>query len=356
MRKLSIRILVALVTLAISLTFSWLLHRLRQPKPAPVEAAPCATLTPAAQTEPVAYEEDNAEYPDDSPLSPWEISWFIEAHPTANLKKLWERLHVKDAEAYSDFSECGNCAAKLDWYDLDTEPGDEAVLKISDDARESYRYLVFKPIEKTDDYRFIGHVDEWGKYKESQSFMAVGAGKVLLVTQGQSASGSGVAYYHNRVFEMTRNRLREIASYECEGHQSGEFDLPTRTFSTRILDIQKREGQIRVKLELNAIYSTWFAGDEPLQLFSKRQVAVFVSSHNSNPVLDRNESTITARELEHMYKVDSMTPDDFLQYNLFELLNLATRGDRAQKAWLKAFLKKSESGAEKRQLLAALGK
>ena len=355
MRKLSLRILVALITLAISLSASWLLHHLRQQKPTPVEPAPCptATPTPTPETVPISYNEDDAEYPDDKDLSPWEISWFIDVHPRAKLKKLWARLHIKEGNPmYLDFSQCFDCSAKVDLYDLDGEPGDEALLKISDTGSESYRYLVFDYQDHADDWHFIGYVDEWAKYKESQSFMVVSGGQTWLVTQGQSASGSGVAYYHNRVFEVTRRRLKEVASYESEGYQS-DWDVgPASEFSTRILDIQEIRNQTRVKVEFNLDYVQ--NGDDDVHLFSKQQVAVFVSSNKSNQVLDQTKSTVTQRELEHIYTIDSMTQADFLKYNLSELLNLAKRGTKAQKNWLKEFLERCETTAQKQRLLAAL--
>src|SRR6185369_6443549 len=95
-------------------------------------------------------------------------------------------------------------------------------------------------------------------------------------------------------------------------------------------------------------------GDKALTLFSKRQVAVFASTHHSASVLDLGESTVNQRELNHIYTVDSMTEHDFLKYNLSELLNLAERGTKAQKNWLKEFLEKCETSAEKHRLLAAL--
>ena len=361
MRKLSLRILVALITLTISVSASWLLHHLRQQKPPTNEPAPCPTPTPTPTPEavPISYDEDDAEYPDDKDLSPWEISWFIEAHPHAKLEKLWQRLHVKkEATGLSDFSECRDCISKLDFYDLDAKPGDEAVLKISDKPYESYRYLIFRYINKTENWELIGHVDEYGKYIESQSFVLLSGGRPWLVILGQSASGSGVAYYHNRVFEVTKNRLNEVASYECEGHQTGWDGWPTNDFSTRIIDAQKHGGQTRVKVEFNMDYTLWIPGesDKDLPLFSKRQVAVYISSGKSGQVLDRNQSTLTQRELEHMYTVDSMTEADFLKYNLSELLNLAKRGTKAQKNWLKEILERCENGGEKQQLLAALAK
>jgi len=358
MRKLSLRILVALITVGISLSSSWLLHRLRQPRPAPVEPAPCPTPQPAPHFSPVpAEEEEDAEYPDDRVISPWEISWFIDTHPRAKLKKLWTRLHVKDGEAYSDYSECDKCTTKLDSYDLDSEPGDEVVLKISNGLSEGYRYLVFKAVaDSTDRWHLIGHVDEWGKYKEAQDLIVLSGSRMWLVTQGQSASGSGVAFFHNRVFTVSRNRLKEVASYECEGSQSGENGWPTKDFSTRILDIQSAQGETSVKVEFNVDYSSWTGGDKELPLFSKRQLAVFVSSRNSGQFLDKNQSTLTQRELNHIYTVDSMTNADFLKYNLSELLNLAKRGTKAQKNWLKEFLERCDGSAEKQQLQAALAK
>jgi hypothetical protein len=49
-----------------------------------------------------------------------------------------------------------------------------------------------------------------------------------------------------------------------------------------------------------------------------------------------------------------MTEHDFLKYNLSELLNLARRGNKAQKNWLKEYLERCDGSAEKRQLQAAL--
>jgi hypothetical protein len=80
------------------------------------------------------------------------------------------------------------------------------------------------------------------------------------------------------------------------------------------------------------------------------------SYHRTTPdkFFDSNESSVTKRELEHIYTIDSMTQDDFLKYNLSELLNLAKRGTKAQKNWLKEFLERCETCAEKQRLLAAL--
>ena len=102
----------------------------------------------------------------------------------------------------SDFSECEGCIASVQEYDLDNEPGDETLLKLSDGPMESFRYLVFKH-QRNGKWSLLGHVDAWGKYKDSQSIVLASGGHYWLVIQGQSASGSGVALYENRIFSVS---------------------------------------------------------------------------------------------------------------------------------------------------------
>jgi hypothetical protein len=298
--------------------------------------------------------EDNGEYPDSSELTPSDIAWFINDHPRANLERLWQRLHLKGKrDLVSDFSKCEGCVASVQDYDLDNEPGDESLLKLADGPAESFRYLVFKH-QKNDQWKLLGHVDAWGKYKDSQSIVLASGGHSWLVIQGQSASGSGVALYENRVFSISNNGLREIASYKCEGHQSGLW--PTTEFTSRIISCELTGNQTKLTVEFTIDYWTWSFDDKRLPLFSKRKTDVFIKSKNRKPVLDPNDSGITQHEMAHIYNIDSMTDIDFLQYNYDELLILATRGNYAQKSWLKNYLKAYASDSVKKQTLAALAK
>jgi hypothetical protein len=349
--------IVAFVTLSIGLTLSVLYKRFNHPKPQPQSTTPCSMLSPAPPTQCVAipYEDDD-EYPDSSELTPWDIARFINDHPRANLARLWQRLHVKaDQDFISDFSKCEGCIASVQDYDLDNEPGDETLLKLADGLAESFRYLVFKR-QTNDKWRLLGHVDAWGKYKDSQSIVLASGGHSWLVIQGQSASGSGVALYENRVFSVSSNGLKEIASYECDGFQSGLDQWPTTEFTSRILSCELAGNQTKLTVEFTIEYWTWTSDDKRLPLFSKRQTAVFINSKNGKTVLDPNDSSITEHEMAHVYHIDSMTDFDFLQYNYSELLKLATRGNHPQKSWLKNYLKAYASDSVKKQTLAALAK
>jgi len=355
-RNLLLRIIVAFLTLSIGLALSVLRKRFNQPKPQPQSTTPCSTPSPAppTQCEAIPYEED---YPDSSELTPWDIARFIDAHPCANLDQLWQRLHVKadDGFHFRFFSECEDCIASVQDYDLDNEPGDETLLKLADGPMESFRYLVFKR-QTNDKWRLLGHVDAWGKYKDSQSIVLASGGHSWLVIQGQSASGSGVALYENRVFSISKNGLKEIASYESDGFQSGLAYWPTKEFTSRILSCELAGNQTKLTVEFTIDYWTWNSDNKRLPLSSKRQTAVFIKSKNGKPILDPNESSITEHEMAHICNIDSMTDIDFLQYNYSELLNLATQGNHAQKSWLKNYLKAYASDSVKKQTLAALVK
>ena len=120
------------------------------------------------------------EYPDNSDLSPSQIEYFIDNNPDANLAKLWKRLgrNARSETHASDFTFCNPCKAESFEYDLDGEPGDETVLKISMKRSEAFRYLIFKYAGGKDrKWNVIGDVDEWGKYKDSKHMVVLGNGK-----------------------------------------------------------------------------------------------------------------------------------------------------------------------------------
>jgi len=354
-RNLILRIIAAFLTLSIGITLSVMRKRFNHPNPQTQPTTPCSTASPAPPTQCVAipYEDDD-EYPDSAELTPRDIARFINDHPRASLARLWQRLHVKADQSFiSDFSKCEGCIASVQDYDLDNEPGDETLLKLADGPKESFRYLAFKH-QRNDQWRLLGHVDAWGKYKDSQSIVLASGGHSWLVIQGQSASGSDVALYLNRVFFISNDGLKEIASYECDGFQSDLYPWPTKEFTSRILSCELAGNQSKLTVEFTIDYRT--PDDKRVPLFSKRQTAVFIKSKNGKPVLNPGDSSITEHEMAHVYNIDSMTDTDFLQYNYSELLNLATRGNHAQKSWLKDYLKAYASDSVKEQTLAALAK
>lgn len=353
-----LRTAIASLTLSIGIVASLGVRSLNRPRQQ--QLPPC--LTPTVEPPKVErVEEVTPEYPDDREASPGSIQYFIDENPNANLEKLWKRLgrSGKSDSVGGDFNLCYGCKADSFEFDLDGEPGDETVLKISAPLMESFRYLVFKwevdRLDRPDKWKLIGLIDEWGKYKDSRHFVLLGSGTPLLVVQGQGANGSGVALYNERVFLVTSRGIRQIFAYPVEGHQSGWFTEPDREFTGRVTSFQIKSEQIEIALKFEVRYfdRDYDAAKEVL-LFSKTQLAVYSGPLNGELRIQPHKSTISEREIEHIYNIDSMNEDDFLKYNLPELLNLAKGGNQHKRHWLKTFLDRLGDSIERDRLVASL--
>jgi hypothetical protein len=299
------------------------------------------------------------DFPDTTKITPWDIASFIENNKHVNLRPLWQRLNIRvqDEEQHLDFSEWYGCAVASHDYDLDGEAGDETLLKISLFNAEAYSYLLFKHLPADDKWILLGHIDAWSKYRNSEFVVLVSNGQNWLVVSSQTASGSGVASYKNTIFEVTRNRLQKVLDFPSETYQFTDFDGSIKTTTGRILDAKKEGNNTRVVIDFELEFS--FFDDhshhkEDLLLFRNHRIGEFIKLPDREARLDTSRSSLTQRDIDHIHNIDSMTGDDFLKYNLPELLNLATYGTRTQKSWLKSYVRDFDNTAEKRQLLAAL--
>ena len=351
MNRWLLRSTVALLSLAIGVTASLGVRSLIRPRPVQPACPP-----PEVQSSKVdAAHEALPGYPDESDLSPSQIEYFIDNNPEANLAKLWKRLgrNARSETHLNDFTLCISCNAESFEYDLDGEPGDETILKISQPFAEAFRYLIFKYEGGKDrKWKVIGDVDQWGKYKDSRHMVVLGNGRPLLLIEGQGASGSGVSLYINHLFLVSPGGIEEILSFPADGHQSNAEGY--RDFTGQLVSYSIRAGRIELTLRFHVSYGFYSAGDSE-ELFSKTQAAVYSGSINKL-TLQTHRSTISEREIERIYNIDSMTENDFLKYNYDELLNLANHGNHKQKSWLKKDLQTFKNSDEKRTLLGALRK
>lgn len=351
MKKWLLRTTVALLSLSAGVFVSLVVRSLVQLHSMQPVDQPPAVVSPKLD----CAREAPPEYPDNSDLSPSQIEYFINNTPEANLARLWKRLgrNAKSETHASDFTVCNSCKAESSEFNLDGEPGNETVLKISKTRSEAFRYLIFKyGGGKGRTWRVIGDVDEWGKYRDSKHMVVFGNGRPLLLTQGQGASGSGVSLFINRIFLVSPDGIKEILSFPSDGHQSGAPDGPDRNFTGQLVSYLLQDRRIELTLQFRVSYAVTSSAELE---FSKAQTAVY-SGPIDKVTLQRHKSTISEREIEHIYNIDSMTEMDFLKYNYSELLNLASHGNQKQKSWLKDYLLTFKNGDEKRALLGALRK
>jgi len=347
MRKLILRLTVTLVTLTIGLMLSGVFKHLRRQPP----QEPCPV--PSPQTEILDTTEADNEYPETLGLQPYEIEWFIDDHPSAKLSRLWERLKIKPShpEINGDFACYSRCSAEIFNYDLDNEPGDEILLRVGDEFAPIWRYLVFKQ-SQDDGWKMLGSIDVWDKYEPARHIVLQNQGKPYLILTQLAAYGSGIALYENHIYEVNKNALRELMSYPGSGYLASE---PALRFNTHVLSCEVKKGRTSANVEYVFEYSSE-VGETKVILFSKRQKAMLTTAKGGVDITSRHQSEDADYESDTLNFIDSMTGSDFLKYNYSELLKLAARGNSEQRRWLKEYLQSSDSGAQKRQLLAALAK
>ena len=343
--------MVTLLTFTLGMTSSLVRNRSR------ASTGPAVRKVGTDETPPVIQSpspvQDDESMPEE--LSPWSIAGFINRHPQADLVPLWDKLGVEESNGPFSVRRCGNCEATTSEYDLDDDPGDEAILKVWD--REAARFLVFKETGKAGRWKLIGHVDVWGKYIEPYHMILLSSGKPWLVIRGQGASGSGIALYIDYVFQVWGNRLRQVTAYPAAGQQSGAPDGATHVFTARPVSCQVDHGRATVELDLFVTYSFYDRDARShRKLFAKRQRATLVRRSGSDSgVLDASRSDLSNSEFESVYNVDSLYRELFVKYNFAELSEIAIGKDREQKEWLREYLKTCEPTVEVRKLQRILG-
>jgi hypothetical protein len=331
--------------------------------------------TPAVTTptpEPLPFPTNTPQVSEEDPgprsLSPFDLKDFIDAHPQASLTKVWQQLKIKtvyihesfqlDPEKFRFMKDCNPCEAELSHYELDGEPGDEALLKVTD-AMRTCRFLVFK----TDGYRFgswrlIGHIDrEHNKYRMAEHSVLLSGGRRWLVIKSQGATGTGIVTYFDTVYLVTPRRIRDVLWYISEGHQLSRSPNPTREYFGHLESVELEGGVVSATVGLSVAYSTTDSNREDLPLFTKHQQAFFTHRLGSaQQVLDQSRSDLSDAELNEVYQIDSLYEEGFFNYNAKELTTIATGSDEKKKDWLRQLLETSENTPYKRRLSKLLNK
>ena len=209
---------------------------------------------------------------------------------------------------------------------------------------EPSRYLIFKYVG--DNWRLLGYIDAWSKYRSSQHKIIVSRGFTWLAIENQGASGSGVASYFDEVYLVTPKRVIKAFSYMSEGSQYGGPNSTNREFSGRVLDCSISNSVVTAEIEYSVTYVS-----RDLILFTKKQKAVFSKGvGDQRERFDGARSNLSNEELEAVYNIDTLSDEDFLKYNYEELSQIALSGDVERREWLVQFLETCENSIEHRGL------
>lgn len=355
MRRFLLRAMVGCAALVVGVVVGsihqHLLHKGRSVNVAQVVPAnPPAQPTEGAEPPPA-----DESYPENEGLTPWDIEYFIDEHPNANLTPLLERLKVRWPGLYpidsSSVWQCNNCKAQTFEYNLDNDAHSEVVLRISDRMTESSRYLVFKE-RAYDDAELLGDIEAWGKYRPSTHAVLLSGGRQWLVVESQAATGSGLSAYLHTIYQVSNRGVKPGVSYLSEINQSGFYFFPSKRIVAQPVSCEIEAGRMKATVS----YTVQYFHEFEKSLFTKQQTAVLTAIVGRGSTrLVPAASNITKYEFETVFNFDSMGDDEFLNYNRSELRAIAVGSDTTKKNWLKEYLKTCESSSRvKRELLSLL--
>jgi hypothetical protein len=298
----------------------------------------------------------------------------------------WEQLGIEPGQ----FVGCaGECEAKIYRHELDSTPGQEVILKLT----QSYnfcRYLIFARARNNSrarpKWKLLGYIDhDFNRYKMASYRIVRALGTNWLVIRGQEGSGTGFSLYGETWYQVTDKGVRATLSYPFAGNTDPWPKGLGREFKASVLSSRNSAGRYsEILIRYRVTYSTLdYIKNNFTKLFANEHHAYYVWSKRSQTfVLDRTRSDITEDEINAIagietedepqagQQVGSMTfytqsetrafvgggYEVFLKYNSQRLMKIAMGKKAEQKQWLKQFLDDCENTAEKKALLQALQK
>lgn len=374
MRGVITRIAVILGCIALSVAATKVTHSFRNQNPE-LLTSPTPCPEPVLSANPIITKDsapeslsphDIRDYIDPEYLSPYHICNYIDGETQLDLTALWRLLPINasgsdrvDQAEHPFMPSCTDCQAETFEYDLDGQPGNEVLLKISDEVGRSTRYLIFSSTLQGQ-WKLLGHIDsENDKYRMSQHKIFMGGGRSWLTITSGGATGSGVATFHDGVFLVSPSGVHEVLGYVSEGHEGSGSREDSREFFAQLVSCELEGDLVTAEVSLVVQYfgEDYLNGGDGILLWEKKQKAFFISRlGQSKQMLDRRRSTLSERELEEVYNIDSLTAEGYFEYNAKELASIARGKDPSKREWLRKDLAESEDTPEKRRLLQLLAR
>lgn len=292
-------------------------------------------------------------------LSPYDIEKFINENPQIVIENIWQELNIsskfnglpnrKINESF--FGACRNCEAETFQDNFDGRPGNVVLLRIADNSQESCRYLLFKRSNsKTNLWKLLGFIDhDFGRYQMPQHSFLVSGGKALLVIQVQTASGSGISHYVNRLFSLQKDKLIELLNFPAQGRLSIDA-LNNHNVTGRFRNYRIKNSKAEIEIELKVNFTAWSnKRDSEVSLWSKKQRAVYdVDLKATKVTLNLLKSNTTQDEIDSVYNFDisPFSDEDIVKYYLPELKKIANKKNEKSE-WLRDFLYRFDHSPEK---------
>src|SRR5262249_4101709 len=121
--------------------------------------------------------------------------------------------------------------------------------------------------------------------------------------------------------------LREVLSLPARGHETPMPPSLERHFESKVVGRVDGAREERFVVDFMVHYTGWDTDrDQRLALFSRAQRAVYIRQRGSaNYSLMPQRSTITMREIQTVFNVDSLSCADFFAFNENSLSEVSSR-------------------------------
>lgn len=299
-------------------------------------------------------------------ISPYEIKRLVDENNRAvrrgqtselDLAPIWNRLWISGDDAGVPHGRCnGNCEAYIMTLELDGKPGREVLLRFHAAVTWEYCYLVFQQQDRTSaDWVLLGHIDTFNKWDDPQQKVTAAGTQRWLVLGRTSGYGSGFASYTNDWYEVGKDGVVPVLSYQTHLFLGAGAD-PVTDREAKVLSVDDRGGITTVVLQVSTSYISYNEEHERIPLWSDKRKATFIKGPwMERFIFDPFGSEITEEELKPEYPsygdAKPITNEEFLKYNYRELLKIAKERWTRRKDWLIDFLKTCGDSVEKQSLL-----
>lgn len=295
------------------------------------------------------------------PLSPYLIEWFIDINEDADLREVWRLLKI-EPPGDGPYNCRGGCEAET--FELET--ADEArrktvALKISFEAADYYAHLIFRKKDHDqgkDDWTFLGRIETPPQRDgPPRHRVETGDGRTWFVVREMWGRGSGVIAYGDVWHEIKEERVEQVVAYPVEGHNTPCPTALGRSYKTVLLRHDLENGVYTIPVQFIVSYNIADCGkgNDSQPLFARSQKAYFVwDAGRGKFVLDTSRSDVTQKELDTVYRLEGLSHEKFVEYNLDDLLKIAGGNDSKKKEWLRQFLTGLKASSFKTALRRAL--
>lgn len=290
-------------------------------------------------------------------VSPYLIEMYIDINEDVDLREIWRRLGVETSVPYK----CSECMSET--FDIETI-GDESkvvALKISPGDASYHQYLIFRKAKSStkEDWAFIGNIDSVNQpYAPPAHRIEIAEDRVWFVLREAWGRRSGMGAYGEVWYEIKEREVKRVLSYPVEGKNEPCGQNPGYSYKSILTRHGSLNGAYTVPIHLLISYniSDCQRGKDSHVLFAKEQKAYYVWNDTQKQfVLDATQSDVTEKEIGSLFSAEGPSPEEFVEYNFDQLVNIAKSDDATKKDWLKRFMNSLKDSPRKKALREAIG-